>query len=255
MIYAWLKYGVQKGLRYRANTISWFIADLALYSSTALMYLLLFSAFDNIGSYTRLELGLYISTYFLVNNLYSVFFAEAVSNYSESIYNGSYIFYQLNPIGVFQSMVLSNFNFPALLSTPYLISLNVYLLSRFPTIHWNQVIIYYASVVLASIIMLFSFLLLSTLLLYGIRSGAIESSISQLFAMAEKPDTAFHPTIKRIFTYIFPAFMFSAVPTQIILSDSLAIETLYLWGLPVLLYILYRIFENKGIKKYQHSGF
>lgn len=255
MTLAWIKYGVRKGLRYRANTISWFIADIALYSSTALMYVLLFEAFDTIGSYSKTELGLYMSTYFLVNNIYAVFFTEAVSTYAEAIYRGRFAYYQLNPIGIFRSILLSSFNFPALLSTPYLIVLNVYFLFSFSPVPVAYIVAYYFSIGIGSIIMLYFFLLLSTLLLYGIRSDFIESCISQLFAMAEKPDSAFHPAIKRIFTYIVPAFMFSAVPTRIILKSSITIETVYLWAMPVPLYILYRVLENRGIRKYQQSGF
>ena len=78
-VYVMLKYGILKGIRYRANLFSWIIADISLYSSVALVYLMLFTKTENMGGYSFLQMALYISTYFMINNLYAVFFSEATS--------------------------------------------------------------------------------------------------------------------------------------------------------------------------------
>lgn len=255
MLLTWLKYGIKKGIRYKANTLGWFLADISLYSSTLLLYVLLYAAFDAIGAYTAEELGVYISTYFLVNNLYAVLFAEAVSAYTDAIYSGSFLFCQLNPAGILRSSILLNFNFPALLATPYLVGLNVFFLHRLGAVPPAYLLMYYLSILMACLVMLFFFLCLSTLLLWGIRSSAIHSAINQLFSIAEKPDTVFPAAVRRVFTYIVPAFLFSAVPARILLRRSISGETVFLWGLPVLLYAVYKLLERRGMRCYQQSGF
>ena len=249
-----VKYGMLKGLRYKANTFSWFLADIALYSSIIVMYLFLSSAFDSFGVYSKRELGLYISTYFMVNNLFAVFFSEAVSQYGKSVLDGSFSYYQLTPPGALRSHILLNFNFPAMLSTPFLFIMNIYFVAKLFSSP-IQILFYYLGVFSACATMLFVFQSITALLLFGIRSSAIGSCITQLFSIAEKPDTVFQPTFRKIFTFVIPAFVFSAVPSRIILGTISAFEAFYLCLSPLIFYALFRMLERIGFKEYQHSGF
>ena len=44
-VFAGIQFGIRKGLRYKVNTYSWFLADLALYASVILMYFLISTTF------------------------------------------------------------------------------------------------------------------------------------------------------------------------------------------------------------------
>ena len=144
-IFAGIQFGIRKGLRYKVNTYSWFLADLALYASVILMYFLISTTFTSFGAYTKTEMGLYISTYFIINNLFAVLFSEAVSEYGASILNGSFSYYQLTPVGPLRSLILLNFNFAAMLSTPALLAMNIYFVVQLFTTP-VQVILYYLGV-------------------------------------------------------------------------------------------------------------
>jgi ABC-2 type transport system permease protein len=235
------------------NTLSWFLADIALYSSISLMYVLLSSAFGSFGSYSRMELGLYISTYFVINNLFAICFSEAVSEYGQAILRGDFSYYQLTPVGALRSLILLNFNFPAALSTPFLLGANIYFLAALSPSPW-QIVLYYLGIVFAVAVMLFLFQAISALLLFGIRSGAVSASVTQLFSIAEKPDTAFHPAVRKVFTFIVPAFLFSAIPAGILLGTSSPLQTAYLLLCPILLFVIFRLLERFGARKYTQSG-
>lgn len=251
---AGIKYGINKGLKYRINTISWFIADIALYFSVIILYLLLFTTFSNFGGYTKSEIAVYISTYFMINNIFAVLFSEAVSEYGESVLNGSFLYYELTPCGPLKSLILLNFNYPALLSTPFLLAFNIISIAKFrPKIGF--VLLYYVGICLAVSTMLFVFQLIYSMLLFGIRSQAISSSVTQLFAIAEKPDKIFNPTFRKIFTYCIPAFIFSAVPSRIIFGDANIYEIFYLFICPIVFMTLYIIAEHIGVKVYTNSGY
>lgn len=251
---SWIKYGILKGLRYRINTVSWFLADVSLYSSTILMYVLLSSAYSSFGTYTKLEMGVYISTYFLVNNIFAIFFSEAVSAYEVSILNGTYAYFQLTPSGILKSFILLNFNFPALLSFPALLAINIFFLHSFsPSLVYIS--LYYISVLFACGVMFFLFQSISALMLVGIRTSALQSAIGQLFSIAEKPDTLFHPAFKKVFTFAVPAFMFSAVPTRIILGTCAIPEIAALFAGPFIWGAIYLLISSIGNKKLQISGY
>lgn len=249
-----IKYGIRKGLRYKVNTYSWFLADIALYTSLIVMYILLSSAFDSFGAYSKTEMGLYISTYFLVNNLFAVFFSEAVSAYSDCILDGTFSYYQLTPTGPLPSLILLNFNFPALLSTPFLLAINIYFVAQL-AVSAGQVVLYYLGILFACAAMLFVFQTISTLSLFGVRSSAIHSAITQLFSIAEKPDAVFHPAFRKAFTFVIPAFLFSAVPSKILYGTITTPEMVYLFLSPLCFFLAYRILESIGCRYYQHSGF
>ena len=251
---SWIKYGVLKGLRYRINTISWFLADISMYSSTILMYVLLSSVYDNFGFYTQQEMGFYISTYFLINNIYATFFSEASSSYENSILNGTYSYYQLTPTGVLKSLIMLNFNFPAFLSFPGLLAINIYFLSTLSPM-LIDIILYYISILFACGIMFFLFQSLSALLLFGIRSSSLQGVIIQLFSIAEKPDAVFHSVFRKVFTYIIPAFMFSAIPTRVLLGTCTTAEMIALFTAPFILCAIYLRLSAVGNKKLQISGF
>lgn len=251
---SWIKYGILKGLRYRINTVSWFLADVSLYTSIILMYVLLSSTYSSFGTYTKAELGLYISTYFLVNNIFAVFFSEAINAYENSILDGTYAYFQLSPAGILKSFVLLNFNFPALLSTPVLLAVNIYFV-RFFSLAPVAVLLYYLSVLFACGILFFLFQSIAALLLLGIRTSALQSAIMQLFSIAEKPDTVFHPAFKKVFTFAVPAFMFSAVPTKILLGTYTIAELAALFVEPFIWAAIYRLVSYVGNKKLQISGY
>lgn len=251
---SWIKYGILKGLRYRINTISWFLADLSLYASTILMYILLSSVYDNFGNYTKPEITFYISTYFLINNIYAIFFSEASSAYENSILNGTYAYYQLTPSGVLKSLILLNFNFPAFLSFPMLLAFNIYSLSMLSPVLLN-IILYYVSILFSCGIMFFLFQSLSALVLFGLRSSSLQSVVVQFFSIAEKPDSVFHPAFRKAFTYVIPAFMLSAVPTRLLLGRCTIAETIALFADPFILGAIYLWLSIVGNKKLQISGY
>ena len=56
-VFAGIQFGIRKGLRYKVNTYSWFLADLALYASVILMYFLISTTFTSFGAYTTTEMG------------------------------------------------------------------------------------------------------------------------------------------------------------------------------------------------------
>lgn len=252
--FLWIKYGVLKGMRYRMNTICWFLADVSLYASTIIMYAMLASVYDNFGSYTKKEMLFYLSTYFLVNNIYAIFFSEASSAYADSILNGTYAYYQLSPRGVLKSLILLNFNFPAFLSFPSLLVFNIYCMGFFQISAW-KVIMYYTSILFSCAIMLFLFQSLLSLLLFGIRSFSLQSIVVQFFSLAEKPDTLFHPAFRKIFTYLLPAFMLSAVPTRILLGTGNSTEMIALFFGPFILGLVFAWLSHIGNKKLKISGF
>lgn len=251
---ACIKFGIKKGLRYKANTYSWFLADVSLYMSLIFMYVLLSSAFDSFASYSKKELGLYISTYFIINNLFAVLFSQAVSAYNSCVLDGTFSYYQLTPIGPLNSLVLLNFNFPALLSTPFLLAINIYFVVQLVTFP-VRIFLYYLGVIFACGTMFFVFQSISALLLFGLRSSAINSAMTQLFSIAEKPDAVFHPTFRKIFTFVIPAFVFSAIPSKVIFGTISVMEMLYLFLSPVFFFCVYQVLESVGCRFYQHSGF
>ncbi|MEG6612082.1 ABC-2 family transporter protein [Pseudoclostridium thermosuccinogenes] len=254
MLTASIIFGVRKALRYRINLISWFIADFSLYSSIIVLYELLFARFSDLGGFDKTQMGMYISTYFLVNNIFAIFFSEAVSIYGDSITNGNYVYYLLNPYGTVRSIISLNFNFAPLLSTPFLLVINIYFMSKFELRLFN-VLIYYLGIISAVFIMTFFMLLLYSLLLFGIRLGTVSAGISQLFSIAEKPNTTFNVKVRRFFTYIIPAFMFSAVPSSIIIGNPDKNEIIALFVLPLAFYLLFKIVEAFGLKKYNGDGY
>lgn len=147
-----------------------------------------------------------------------------------------------------------NFNFPALLSFPILLVINVYFMLSVRASALN-IIAYYVSVIVACVIMLFLFMTLTALLLFGIRTHALQSAISQLFSIAERPDSVFHPTFKNFFTFIIPAFMLSAVPTRIALGISSPWDVGALCMSPILLGAIYVLISIMGNKTNQVSGY
>lgn len=214
---AMISYGVKKGIRYRANLYSWFLADIVLYFSVIVTYLMIFSMKRSIGGYNFEELAVYISTYFLINNLFAVFFSEGVSEYAQIILDGKYIYYQTMPLGVIKTSIMLNFNFPAMLSSPFLLGFNIFYVSKIH-VSFIKIIMYYFMIACSVMGMLLLFLNIYSLLLYKIRSLGLSNAVSQILTIAEKPDTVFQADIRKIFTYMIPAFMFSAIPARFILG-------------------------------------
>lgn len=251
MIRESLIYAFKKSTAYRANMISWFLADIALYASGFLSYFLLNKTVNNFGGYTSNEILLYISCFFLVNNLYAIFFAETASVFGEEIISGFLDYDILKPGSLILNLVIKNINFAPILSTPLLVILNLYCIKLVDT---NVSVIYIISIISGMLTMGMIFLIVYSFMLFGIRSEALSPIILQLLTIGEKPDTVFPKMIKNFFIYLIPVFLFSAIPTKIALNKINNIEIIWSFLIPFLYAFILKIIINKGLKKYQSEG-
>lgn len=249
MISNMIRYGISKGMRYKANLYSWVIADISLYLSIFLMYMMLFSKVDNLGGYGQNEMLLYISTYFLINNMYAIFFSEATSEYAQSLIDGSYSFYQLAPISAMKTFIVSNFNFPACISSPILLAFNLFFLKQNHVLS-VRLVQYYCLMAVAVFIMLLLFASIYSLLFFKIRSSALGSVISQLLTIAEKPDSIFNDKFRFFFTYCIPAFMISAVPTKYVLGKASIVDVSAMIACPLVFLGIFKFMTFWGRSKY-----
>lgn len=246
-----IKKSIKKSIQYRANLISWFLADAALYAGTFLSYYLLTQKIKTFGSYKSSEVLLYISCFFLVNNIYAAVFAEAVSSFGSSVLNGHFDFDLLKPQPIIKYEILKNLNFPAALSTPFLIALNVYCLNLCKI---KLTLMYVLSILCAAVLMGFIFFIVYSLTLFGLRSEAISNIALQLLTVSEEPDTVFPKIVRNLMTYVVPIFLFSAIPARIALNRSSIFEKIWLYSSPVLYYIILKVVLHEGLKKYQSGA-
>lgn len=246
-----IKFSIKKTIQYRANLISWFLADLALYSSTFLGYYLLTQEIVNFGDYSREEVLLYISCFFLVNNIYAIFCAEAVSKFGQDVITGHFDYVLLKPQPILKYLVLRNLNIPPLMSTPFLIGLNIYCLNMCRV---KLTISYVISIFSGAVIMGLLFFIIYSFTLFGLRPEPFAEIILQLISVAEKPDTVFPRIVRNIFIYVIPTLLFSAIPTRIALGKINELEKIWCYLVPILYYLLLKIILYQGLKKYQSGA-
>ena len=242
------KFSIKKSTQYRANLISWVLADISLYSSVFVGYYLLSLNIGKFGDYTKYEILLYISCSFLVNNIYAVFFAEGLGNFSGNVIDGRLDFVIIKPISMIKFYIFKFINIPALVSTPLLIFLNIYCMRL---CNGKISIIYVFSILLGSFTMGMMFFILFSLTLFGIRSEELSSILLQLISVSEKPDTVFPRSIRSFFIYIVPVFLFSAIPARIALGKINIIEACCVFIIPTIYYFILNILLKFGMKKYQ----
>ncbi|QSX06473.1 ABC-2 family transporter protein [Sedimentibacter sp. zth1] len=248
MIKESLVYAFKKSTMYRANMISWFLADLALYISTFLCYFILGKSVSNFGGYSANEILLYISCFFLVNNIYAIFFSESVSKYGGSIINGLLDYELLKPKSLVVNFIIKNINFAPALSTPLLMILNYYCLKL---CNANISIIYILSIICGSLTMGIMFFIVYSIALFGIRAEAISNIVVQLLTIGEKPDSVFPKAIQNLLLYVIPVFLFSALPTRIALCKIDSLNLLWIFLAPVIYIFILKVIMSLGLKKYQ----
>lgn len=246
-----IRFSIKKPIQYRANLLSWFLADLSLYTATFLGYYLLTQRIDIFGDYNRQEILFYITCFFLVNNLYAIFFAEAVSKFGQSVVTGYFDFDLLKPQPLIKYIVLKNLNFPAAFSTPLLIFLNIWCIKICGI---KLTIAYIISIFSASILMGLLFFIVYSFTLFGLRSEAISAIVLQLLTMAEKPDTVLPKILRNLLIYAIPIFLLSAIPARIALGKSNVYESIWCYSSPLLYYLVLKIILYQGLKKYQSTG-
>ena len=243
-----VKYSIKKAIQYRANLISWFIADLAMYTATFLGYYFLTQKISVFGDYSANEVLLYISCYFLINNFFAILFSESVSRFGHNVLAGYFDYDILKPQPLIKYYVLKHLNLPAVCATPFLIGLNLYCLKLCNT---TVTIQYVISVFCGVMAMGFVFFIVYSLALFGIRSEGISAVCIQLLSIGEKPDTVFPRIVRNVLIYGIPIFLFSAVPTRIALNKLEFMEMVWMFVSPVFYYAVLKILLRQGMKKYQ----
>lgn len=243
-----LKFSIKKAIQYPANLISWFLADISLYSADFFAYYLLAKKIGVFGDYSSKEVLLYITCFFLVNNIYAIIFAQAVSRFGDSVLTGYFDYDLLKPKPIIKYLVLKNINLPAACSTPLLVVLNIYCLK---ICNVKLSLRYVISIFSGAMVMGFIFFIVYSLTLFNVRSEAISSITMQLLILGEKPDTIFPKLIRNTFIYGIPIFLFSALPTRIALNKISSIELSWIFISPLFYYLILKILLKKGLTQYQ----
>lgn len=250
MILEYIKYGINKSTNYKANLISWFIADVSLYFSNFFSYYLLTLNTNYLFGMKSTELLLYISTYTLTNNIFSIFFAESISDYSEKIESGEIAYNILYPINVQTSCNLFNFNFAACLSTIFLFGINIYLLTN-TSFSIINIIIYYLYIILSVLCLKHLFYSIQSIKFFRIKSDSLSGLIFSILSIGEKPDKIFTKKVKGFLTFIIPAFIMSAIPYSFLKLKTFDIYSLIYIMLPIIWFILNKLIFNIGKNTYQ----
>lgn len=243
-----LKFSIKKAIQYPANLISWFLADVSLYSADFFAYYLLAKKVGIFGDYSSKEVLLYITCFFLVNNIYAIIFAQAVSRFGDSVLTGYFDYDLLKPNSLIKYLVLKNINLPAACSTPLLVILNIYCLK---ICNVKLSVQYIISIFSGAMVMGFIFFIVYSLTLFSVRSEAISSITMQLLILGEKPDTIFPKLIRSAFIYGIPIFLFSALPTRIALNKISSMELAWTFISPIFYYLILKILLKKGLTQYQ----
>ena len=245
------RYSLKKALLYRANLISWIIADMSLYLATFLTYYLIIQSVNTIGDYHNNEILLFVSSFLLVNNIFAIFFSDAVSTFLENILNGKFYGIMLRPRHVILDSVLSNLNFPPLFTTPLLIAITVFCLNN---TYSNFSLIYILLIICGALTMGLMFFLVFSLALRGIRVNLIAGIIFQIIQISERPDTVLPNRIRSFFVFVIPIYMFSAVPTRYVLGRATNYEIIWAFAVPIVLCLLLQFSIVQGFKKYKEGS-
>lgn len=250
MIIESFMFSIKKATQYRANVISWILADISLYLATFLTYYFLMLSVDTIGDYYNFEILLYISSFLLVNNIFAVLFSDATSEFLNSILNGRLYILMLRPRHIIANSILSNFNLPPLITTPFLVVSNIFIINLTGA-YFS--FIYVAIIISGAITMGLIYFLVFSLALRGFRINLIASILFQVIQISERPDTVFPNRIRNIFIYVIPIFLFSAIPTRFLLGRVTNYEIVWALIAPVILFVLLQISIFQGFKKYKEG--
>ena len=228
-IVSYLRFSWKKAIVYKANLASWVLADLGMYLSTIFVYLLLGGTVFLFAGYNNSQMLLYISNSFLINNIYSILFSEAIDTISIDIRNGKM------------------YNLKSLVITPFLIAFNVFCLYLN---HLSLHIMNFLLLLIAVYSMGVIFLLIICLDFIGLRSEAINPIMVELLELRDRPDKIFNTFIRNIFIYIIPIYLTSAIPTKIMIQNCNLPEIIYFFLFPVVGTILSTLCIKKSIKYY-----
>lgn len=246
-VFSWLRFSYSRTTKYPANLISWFLADMSMYVSTVLMFALIGTSFYDMGGYTSNQFTLFLANSFLINNLFSVLFSEAIDDLSNDIWNGNVAYHMLKPKSLHAVYVSRKLNLKSLLSTPFLIAFWFYAI----TLNGLELNFeFLLTIVLASVIMGQIFFILTNFDFIGIHSESFSPISIQLLNIRERPDYAFRGLLRNLFLYVVPIFLTSAIPTAIQLGFVSSFEKAWFYIAVVVLVLLNKTLLYYNIRKY-----
>lgn len=243
-----IEFGMKKALKYRADMISWFLADLSLYFSNFFLYFMLVRGKSEFLGMSSREMLIYISTYTLTNNLFAIFYSESVSAYSSAVEDGEIAYNLLYPLSLDKTFDLFNFNFSAFLMTPFLLGLNIILIMG-ETYNIFNTIAYYFYLMFAALCMKYIFSFIHSLKMLRLKTESLSGVIYSMLSIGEKPAHIFEAKLKSFLTFIFPAFIMSYIPFSLLKGNLISTQNIIFLILPLIWYLLYRfiIFIGKHI--------
>lgn len=243
---------IKANLEYRANAVSWFLADVSLYGVMFFSFLFFTQRVDNLGGYSQNDVMLYVTTFFLCNNIFAVLFSEGVSSMGGLIQYGGLDRILTMPHPPVLLVLLKGFNTPALLATFFLVPLNLYFVGDASA---GRIIAYYVAVAMGSVTLALILLNASCLNFRSIRADSIAGLITLLLSVAERPDSIFPKYVRVFLTYCVPLYLLSAVPVRILTARASWLEWMWILVAPGILLVIFRWLWKKGLRVYVSSSY
>jgi len=240
-----------KELTFRFNITIRIMTDITWYLVNILFFQVIYLNSNTILGWNLGEVMLFLGTMFIIDSLHMSFFYFNTLQIPYYIRTGLLDSFLIKPINTRFLISIRNINFSSLFNAAFgifVVSLSIQELDL--TLNFFYITIYILFIINGVLIMYSILFIGATLSIYFSRTEGLMNTFFEIFQFGMKPDIIYEGTVKFVMTYIIPVLVIVNFPTKILLNKLSIINSLWGFGISILLLIISHVFWKISLKKY-----
>lgn len=250
------KNSVVREMQFKTNFLLWIAVECLWFALQLTFIAVIYRHTDRIGTWTKWEVVLLISTSHLIQQLFTAIFLSNLTQLSEYIRTGKLDFMLLLPVNSRFLISFRQVDLGGFVNAGTAVAVMIYAGTHLNLSPSLAQVIGFVILVIASITVHYSLLImLASSSFWTVRAQGIVWGYYNLFNIARLPDAAFRGAFKAFFTYALPMLLVANVPAKLMIEKlSTPSDMLLLLGMSVGLLGISELFWRFSIRHYTSAS-
>jgi len=249
------RYSVVRTLMFRGDFLVWSLVELFWMSVNLLLISVIYRHTSSIAGWTKYEMMLLVGTAMLVQRLLMGFFWSSLFEMGRNVRSGAFDFFLAQP-GHPLFMASTRKLDPDGLANSFVAAAVVAYAAHRLGLHPSALdLVLYAILILAGLVVQYSFLVLTMSLSFWLKSAQnIEGTYFTLAEFSRLPREAFRGAASLVFVWLLPAVVVGNAPARTLLHGFQPAWTLWLVAAAVAWLALAVFVFNRGLRSYSSAS-
>jgi ABC-2 type transport system permease protein len=220
LYWAFFRASLSADLEFRANFTTKIITDVFWYAAQVLSFEMLFNFTDQIGTWDRAQMRVFLGVLFMVDAIYMVIFSSNLDSFSESVRKGNLDLLLVKPVDSQFMISLNRASTAHLGNLALALAWMVWAIYQFEGFQWWR-LIWLTFTIPCGVLVFYSLrFLFSAMAVIFTKADNLQHLWYHLYKLGMRPDNIYPGPLKYFLLTLVPVGFIGSVPSRLVLGNA-----------------------------------